>query len=168
MDGQGGGIGERIALNLRRLRIERNSSLGGLSRTSGISKGTLFSLESGAGNPTVETLEALAEALGVTVQDLVGGGTTQTRVMRAGEGAWVEGSAVGLRPVDRLLGRGMVDVYEATFAHGVRRESEGHTPGVIEHLFLTSGRLLVGPATRVAELDVGDRISFAGDVTHLY
>ena len=88
--------------------------------------------------------------------------------MRAEEGAWVEGSAVGLRRVDRLLGRGMVDMYEATFAAGIRRESEGHAPGVLEHLLLTSGRLLAGPAADVTELGVGDRITFAGDIPHVY
>ncbi len=162
------GIGSRIALNLRRLRLERYVSLGELSRTSGVSKGTLSALEAGTGNPTVETLAALADALGVTVEAMVTGEGVRPRVMRAEEGAWVEGAAVGLRLVDRLLGRGMVDMYEAAFAAGVRRESEGHAPGVLEHLLVTSGRLLVGPAGYVAELDAGDRITFAGDAPHVY
>ncbi|MGB3634923.1 MAG: XRE family transcriptional regulator [Rubrobacteraceae bacterium] len=161
-------IGARIALNLRRVRHERYVSLGELSRTSGVSKGTLSALESGSGNPTVDTLEALADSLGVTVETLVAAEGSQARVMRSGEGAWVEGSAVGLRLVDRLLARGMVDMYEATFAAGFRRESEGHAPGVLEHLLVTSGRLLAGPITNVAELNVGDRITFAGDVPHVY
>ncbi len=161
-------IGARISLNLRRVRHERYVSLGELSRTSGISKGTLSALESGTGNPTVDTLGALADALGVTVEALISPDGSRARVMRSDEGEWVEGSAVGLRLVDRLLARGMVDMYEATFAAGVRRESEGHAPGVLEHLLVTSGRLLAGPITNVAELGVGDRITFAGDVPHVY
>ena len=161
-------IGARISLNLRRVRHERYVSLGELSRTSGISKGTLSALESGSGNPTVDTLGALADALGVTVEALISPEGSQARVMRSGEGEWVEGSAVGLRLVDRLLARGMVDMYEATFAAGVRRESEGHAPGVLEHLLVTSGRLVAGPITNVVELGVGDRITFAGDVPHAY
>ena len=161
-------IGARISLNLRRVRHERYISLGELSRTSGVSKGTLSALESGTGNPTVDTLGALADALGVTVEALISPEGSQARVMRSGEGEWVEGSAVGLRLVDRLLARGMVDMYEVTFAAGVRRESEGHAPGVLEHLLVTSGRLLAGPITNVVELDVGDRITFAGDVPHAY
>lgn len=160
--------GTRIALNLRRVRLERYVSLGELSRTSGVSKGTLSALESGAGNPTVETLDALADTLGVTVGALVADDGSSPRIMRAGQGEWVEGSAVGLRRVDRLLGRGMVDMYEATFVSGVRRESEGHAPGVLEHLFVTSGRLLVGPIGDTSELGEGDRITFAGDVPHVY
>ena len=161
-------IGARISLNLRRVRHERYVSLGELSRTSGISKGTLSALESGSGNPTVDTLGALADALGVTVEALISPEGSRARVMRSGDGEWVEGSAVGLRLVDRLLARGMVDMYEATFAAGVRRESEGHAPGVLEHLLVTTGRLLAGPVANVAELDVGDRITFAGDVPHVY
>lgn len=162
------GIGARIALNLRRARLERYVSLGELSRASGVSKGTLSALESGAGNPTVETLAALAEALNVTVEALVAGEGIRPRVLRAEEGTWVEGSAVGLRLVDRLLGRGMVDMYEATFTAGIRRESEGHAPGVLEHLLVTSGRLLVGPVGYATGLGEGDRITFAGDVPHVY
>lgn len=161
-------IGARIALNLRRVRLERYVSLGELSRTSGVSKGTLSALESGAGNPTVETLDALAETLGVTVGTLVADEGTRPQVMRAEQGEWVEGSTVGLRRVDRLMGRGMIDMYEATFAVGVRRESEGHSPGVLEHLLVTSGRLLIGPVGETTELDVGDRITFAGDGPHVY
>jgi quercetin dioxygenase-like cupin family protein len=66
------------------------------------------------------------------------------------------------------MGRGMIDMYEATFAVGVRRESEGHSPGVLEHLLVTSGRLLIGPVGETTELDVGDRITFAGDGPHVY
>lgn len=161
-------IGARIALNIRRVRLERYVSLGELSRTSGVSKGTLSALESGTGNPTVETLDSLADTLGVTVGTLVADEGTRPRVMRAEQGEWVEGSAVGLRRVDRLLGRGMIDMYEATFAAGVRRESEGHAPGALEHLLITSGRLLVGPAAETSELGVGDRITFAGDRPHVY
>ncbi|MGF1471755.1 MAG: helix-turn-helix domain-containing protein [Rubrobacteraceae bacterium] len=161
-------IGARISLNLRRVRHERHVSLGELSRTSGVSKGTLTALESGTGNPTVDTLGALAEALGVSVEDLISPEAPQAQVLRSEAGAWVEGSAVGLRLVDRLLARGMVDVYEAAFTAGVRRESDGHAPGVLEHLLVTSGRLLAGPTTNVVELNVGDRITFAGDVPHVY
>lgn len=161
-------IGARIALNFRRVRLERYVSLGELSRTSGVSKGTLSALESGTGNPTVETLDALADTLGVTVGMLVADAGTHPRVMRAEQGEWVEGSAVGLRRVDRLLGRGMIDMYEAAFVAGVRRESEGHAPGVLEHLLVTSGRLLVGPIAETSELGEGDRITFAGDGPHVY
>lgn len=153
---------------MRRARYERDVSLGELSRAAGVSKGTLSALESGRGNPTVETLEALADALGVTVESLVTDEGSRTRVMRAGEGAWVEGSAVGLRLVERLLGRGMVDMYEATFSRGVRRESECHAPGVMEHLLVTSGRLLVGPVADEFKLGPGDRVTFAGDAPHVY
>ncbi len=161
-------IAAQIALNLRRVRLERYVSLGELSRTSGVSKGTLSALESGTGNPTVETLAALAGALDVKVEALVSAEGSQAQVMRSEEGAWVEGSAVGLRRVDRLLGRGMVDMYEATFSAGVRRESEGHAPGVLEHLLLTSGRLRTGPIANVTDLAAGDRIIFAGDIPHVY
>jgi transcriptional regulator with XRE-family HTH domain len=50
---------------------EAGLSLTELARRAGIAKSTLSQLESGAGNPSVETLWALAVALGVPFSRLV-------------------------------------------------------------------------------------------------
>lgn len=158
----------RIALNLRRLRSEKAVSLSELARDSGMSKGTVAKLETGSGNPTVETLQSLANSLGVSVNDLLTDEDSRVRVVRAAEGAWVEGSALGYRLVDRLLGRNAVDVHEFTFANGMRRESKAHVPGTLEHLFVTAGRLSVGPIGDTVELRVGDYVRFLADRPHTY
>ena len=48
-------LGKIIAVNLRRLRTERNLTLGQLSKISGISKAMLSDIEKGSSNPTDPT-----------------------------------------------------------------------------------------------------------------
>jgi transcriptional regulator with XRE-family HTH domain len=66
----GGSVGERI----RRFREEGNLSLSQLAANAGVSKGYLSSLENDpqARRPSAETLYAVANALGVTMADLMG------------------------------------------------------------------------------------------------
>jgi len=63
-----------IGANLRRFREDAELSLSALATKAGISKGYLHRLESGTteARPSGKTLYALAEALGVTMSDLLG------------------------------------------------------------------------------------------------
>lgn len=68
-------IAETIAAvgpRLRSLREKRSMTLVELSQQTGVSASTLSRLESGQRKPTLELLLALAQAHGVTVDDLVG------------------------------------------------------------------------------------------------
>ena len=60
-----------LAANLRRMRIARRLSLSELARATGMSKATLSSVESGRSNPTVDTLAGVADALRVTLGELL-------------------------------------------------------------------------------------------------
>jgi transcriptional regulator with XRE-family HTH domain len=162
------GVKTHIAINLQRIRAEKSVSLSEVARSSGVSKATVSKLEAGMGNPTIETLTALANSLGVTLDTLLTDEASRVRVVRPTPESWVRGSAVGMRMVDRLAGKNVVDVYEAEFAGGLRRESEGHVRGTIEHLFVVGGRLLVGPTDETVELGVGDFARFPADRPHMY
>src|SRR5487761_1722198 len=75
-----------IAASLRRERARTGLSLTEVARRAGIAKSTLSQLESGAGNPSVETLWALGVALDVPFARLVDPPRPGVRVIRAGEG----------------------------------------------------------------------------------
>lgn len=60
-----------LGANLRALRETAGLSLSELARRSDIAKGTLSQLESGTGNPTIETVFSLSNALGVPVSSLL-------------------------------------------------------------------------------------------------
>ncbi len=62
---------QRIAARIRREREARKWSLGELARRTGMQAPNLSRLESGKHMPSLETLERVAEALGMRVADLV-------------------------------------------------------------------------------------------------
>ncbi|MCC8358214.1 MAG: XRE family transcriptional regulator [Oscillospiraceae bacterium] len=64
-------INEIIAVNLRRLREERNLSLGQLAELAGVSKVMLSQVEKGASNPTINTIWKITDALQVTYADFL-------------------------------------------------------------------------------------------------
>lgn len=62
-----------LADNLRRLRKEKGWSQERLAQQAGVTLSSLSKIESGANdNPTIKTLQSLASALGVTLDDLAG------------------------------------------------------------------------------------------------
>uniref|UniRef100_UPI0013B3B296 helix-turn-helix domain-containing protein n=1 Tax=Nonomuraea lactucae TaxID=2249762 RepID=UPI0013B3B296 len=75
-----------IAAAIRRERDRAGLSLSELAKRAGLAKSTLSQLEAGAGNPGVETLWAIAAALGVPFSRLVDPPRPAARVIRAGEG----------------------------------------------------------------------------------
>jgi transcriptional regulator with XRE-family HTH domain len=64
---------ERVGRNIRAQRDRAGLSLAQLSAATGISKAHLVRLEKRGGNPSLEILGRIAEALEVTIADLIGG-----------------------------------------------------------------------------------------------
>jgi transcriptional regulator with XRE-family HTH domain len=159
-----------IAANVRRLRAGRGLSAAGLARESGVARATLAELEAGRGNPTVETLYALASVLGVTLADLlVEAAVPAVQVVRAGEGPRVAGSGLEARLLRQLgVERGRLELYELRVLPDRPRRADAHRPGVTEHLLVHAGRLRCGPLERPVELGPGDFAAFDGSVPHLY
>jgi transcriptional regulator with XRE-family HTH domain len=155
--------------NLKRLRAERTLSLSDLARSSSVAKATLSALEGGRGNPTLETLSALAAALQVPMGDLITAADPEpVTVVRSDEGTDIPGTANDLRLVARFTPGGTVEVYEASWPKRSTRNAGGHGPGTREHVFVTRGGLKVGPVGREVGLAGGDYATFAADDPHIY
>lgn len=159
-----------IAASLKRERRRAELSLAEVARRAGVAKSTLSQLESGSGNPSIETLWALGVALNVPFARLVEPPRPKVRVIRAGEGPAVASEQADY--VAKLLAscppNARRDVYLVSVQPGAPRESEPHMPGVIEHVVLGKGRALVGVAEDPAELRPGDYVAYPGDVAHVF
>jgi transcriptional regulator with XRE-family HTH domain len=150
-------------LNLRALRGEMSALE--LSRRSGVARNTIAALEAGEGNPTLDTLYALADALKVPLSDLLERPPAGPQVVRAGEGAHVEGAALDATLIDRGAG---YEIYAIRFHAGGARHAQPHPFGVEEHLHVHSGRVRVGPEDAPVELGPGDFARYSGAVPHIY
>jgi transcriptional regulator with XRE-family HTH domain len=156
-----------VAENVRALRLARGMSLNELASVSGTGKATLSRIEAAEANPTVETLYALADALGVPFGSLTA--TTGPRVehIRAADLATVTG-ALHARVLTQAAGAKLVEALDVFFPAGQTRHSNPHPKGVVEHILLTEGRLRAGPDDALTDIDAGDVLRFPGDVPHSY
>ena len=158
-----------VAANLRRLRGEQGRSLSELARASGIAKATLSALEAGKGNPTIETLSALATALGVPFGDLLAGGAPEpVHVVHAARGHERRRHRQHLRLIVRLPGVAADRALRGALPAALQARRRRHGPGTREHVLVTQGALRTGPADRTVDLRAGDYAGFAGDEMHLY
>ncbi len=161
---------EVIAAALRRERHRSGLSLTEVARRAGIAKSTLSQLESGTGNPSIETLWAICVALDAPFSRLLDPPRPRIEVIRAGEGPTVAALRADYQAT--LLAacppNARRDVYRITAEPGPGRMSDPHMLGVVEHVVVSAGRALVGLADSPAELAPGDYIRYPADVPHLF
>lgn len=163
---------QSVAVNLQNWRQRRGVSVSALARAAGVSKSTVSELERNNGNPSLDTLWALARALDIPLGFLFSEqeGANPLRVVREDDASVVKLQEPGY--VARLMAavavNGELEVYVISMAPGVRRDSESHGFGVIEHAIVTEGRVDIGIADQSAELGPGDLITFPADQPHHY
>src|SRR5579864_7258340 len=153
---------ELIAASLRRERRRTGLSLTEVARRAGIAKSTLSQLESGTGNPSLETLWAICVALDAPFSRLLDPPRPRIQVIRADEGPTVAAAEADYQAT--LLAASApgarCDIYRIQAEPGHPRASEPHMPGVVEHVVIAAGRALVGAAGETAELRPGDYIRY--------
>jgi transcriptional regulator with XRE-family HTH domain len=141
-----------------------------VARRAGIAKSTLSQLESGTGNPSLETLWAICVALDTPFARLLDPPRPQVQVIRADEGPTVAAAHADYQAT--LLSAcppgARRDVYRIDAEPGHARASDPHMPGVLEHVTLSAGRALVGVAGQPVELGPGDYICYPGDLPHVF
>jgi transcriptional regulator with XRE-family HTH domain len=161
---------ELIAASLRRERRRTGLSLTEVARRAGIAKSTLSQLESGTGNPSLETLWAICVALDAPFSRLLDPPRPRVLVIRADEGPTVSAAHASYQAT--LLAAcppgARRDVYRIAAEPGHPRSSDPHMPGVVEHVVLSSGRALVGVAGEPVELGPGDYICYPADLPHVF
>jgi transcriptional regulator with XRE-family HTH domain len=159
-----------IAVALQRERRRAGLSLAETARRAGIAKSTLSQLESGTGNPSIETLWALCVTLDVPFAQIVQPPRSTVQVIRADEGSVVSSEHADY--VGKVLSscppNARRDLYLITAQPGSARESEPHRPGVFEHVVLSTGRALLGVLDDPVEIGPGDYIGYPGDVKHVF
>lgn len=159
-----------IAEGLRRERGRAALTLSDLARRAGVGKSTLSELESGSGNPSLETLWSLASALEIPVSRLLEPPRIYVNLIRAGDGPTLAAASSEYRAtlLDTVPSSGRRDIYRISAEPGEGRQSDPHVTGIVEHVILCSGRALVGPAESPETLEPGDYLRYPGDQPHIF
>ncbi|WP_179950758.1 helix-turn-helix domain-containing protein [Kibdelosporangium phytohabitans] len=159
-----------IAASLQRERRRVGLSLAELARRAGVAKSTLSQLESGSGNPSVETLWALCVALDVTFAQMVEPPQPEVQVIRASEGAVIpaEHANYVAKVLSACPPHARRDIYLVTVQPGAAHDSAPHRAGTYEHVILSTGRALTGVLDSPVEIGPGDYAGYPADVPHTF
>jgi XRE family transcriptional regulator, regulator of sulfur utilization len=162
----------RVGDTLAALRQAHALSLDELSRKAGVSKSMLSQIERAQANPTVAVVWRLANALGVSMADLLG----STQAPSAPAISLVAAHATpALRSPDglcelRILGpidlAGQFEWYELKIQAGGALESKAHEPGTVEHLTLVTGSAEVRAGDESQRIKAGETVRYAVDRPH--
>lgn len=165
-DGTSTDFATQIGARIRSLRRERDVSLSALARDAGVGKATLSGLEDGSrGNPTIETLYAIAGRLGVPIGALL-----------------PDPSREGDRPLETIHGTAVSASLLETFSDadtdtelfrlhirpGYEQLSPAHPPGTVEYLTVFTGTARVGRPDALLTVPPGGHVSWTADVPHTY
>ncbi|MFG1792478.1 helix-turn-helix domain-containing protein [Nocardia sp. NPDC049149] len=159
-----------IAASLRRERTRAGLSLTEVASRAGVAKSTLSQLESGTGNPSLETLWALCVALDMPLSRLLDPPRPSVQVIRAGDGPVVVAEHANYRAT--LLAasppNARRDIFRITAEPGHARKSDPHIPGSVEHVLMATGRALTGLTDAPVELGPGDYLAYPSDLPHVF
>lgn len=164
-------LNEIIAENLKRLRMERNLSLGRLAELSGVSKVMLSQIERGESNPTINTLWKIATGLQVSYTRLIDRQTDAPLVVRQEESALIDNKDGYL--VYHYSGRTegekrSFEFFNSVLAGGKEFTSEGHGANTHEYLLVTAGEMVLEYLGEEYVLKKGDYIHFDCSCPHTY
>jgi transcriptional regulator with XRE-family HTH domain len=152
-------------------------TLSALAEKAGVAKSTVSLIERGQGNPSIDTVWALAEALGVPFSSLFHDDppTEDLTVVRGRQAEAVAVDRAGLKTegfVGRHLltrtGGDLLEIYNLKLDKGAVRHAAAHIKGLFEHLVITAGTVEISTDAFCETVSAGDLISFRADRPHSY
>jgi transcriptional regulator with XRE-family HTH domain len=162
----------RVAQAVKHRREQLGLTLRALAVRSGVSSSMISDIERGAKSPTIATISALAEALGLPLSALLDGEVgSRIRVVRAAELSASIDPASGARhnhfgPAP--VGSKVEFMRYAVPPHKVAGPFAAHARGTIEHMHLAAGRIRAEFGTDAVTLDAGDSCTCLADAPHRF
>lgn len=162
-------LSKYLAKNVAALRQARGHTQSDLAKTSGLPRSTITNMESGDGNPSLANLAKLAEALQVTIEELLAKPRADCQLMRASELA-VKSHDGGRVTMTRLLPDPIpgFEIDRMELAPGGWKQGVPHLAGTREYLTCAAGKITVYVAGENFEVGAGDVLAFPGDQAHSY
>ncbi|MFQ5433188.1 MAG: XRE family transcriptional regulator [Nitrospinota bacterium] len=162
--------GTVLATNIRKLRASMKMTQARLAKKAGLPRATVALLESKRSNPSINSVVAIARAMGVGVDDLMNEvrASSTTIVKRADK-----------RPTEMAEGRFMSTVVspinskhilmqEISMMPGCSCKGKPHPIGSQEYFLCNEGDATVVVDGDANEVKAGDLIFFQGNLPHFY
>lgn len=160
-------INKNLADNIRRLREARNLSQQQIAKLSGIPRPTWASLETGAANPTLAVLSKAANALNVSIEELVGPPRSEFKFIPASKVRERKRQGAKVRPLVAEAIPGL-EITRTELEAGGRMLGVPHKEGTREYLTCERGKVELVAGGKHHLLNEGDMLVFRGDQKHSY
>ena len=163
-------INNLLALNLKRVREDRNLSLSQLAERCSVSKSMLGQIERGDANPSVGTIWKIANGLKVSFTSLLSIEPGYVKIVKKEEafqlaqedGKYRLASYFPYDPAKRF------EVYTIELDPNSIHVSDAHAKGVEEYLVVMEGELEIDLKGTQYSLSKDDAASFISDGPHAY
>ena len=158
-----------VSENIKRIRQEKNLSLGDLAKLSDVSKSMLAQIERGEGNPTLSTLWKIANGMQVSFNTLIAQPKLPYKVTKLAE----------IEPILDMNGElknyslfsdieNNFSVYQIEVGKEISWISEAHLHGTAEFVIVIQGTLEIKLEEKTFILKKGENLWFKADVPHSY
>lgn len=163
-------LGRIIALNLKKLRTERNLSLGQLAAECGISKTMLSDIEKGGSNPTINTIWKIANGLKVPYTRLIDEEEGEATLVRREETISQSGETSSYRVYCYFTTTPTrnFEMFYCELDAQSSNKSIGHSDKAQEYIYVIDGTLIVDTDHGEYELQAGDSLAFDSSIAHTY
>jgi transcriptional regulator with XRE-family HTH domain len=158
---------ERLAKNVKQLRESRGFTQQQMAKLAEVPRATWANLESGAANPTLSILHRAANALQVSIEELISAPRASCRFYARGT---LPTRRPGLALVRKLLPDPIpgMEIDRIELAANGRMTGVPHTPGTREYLTSESGEITLVVSGERFVVGPGDVAVFRGDQRHSY
>lgn len=163
-------LNDIISANLKRLRTERNLSLGQLSELSGVSKVMLSQIEKGESNPTINTIWKIAIGLQVPYTRLIDSPIEDISIIRKSDSkkqSENKDSFVSYCYYTTNPNRSF-EFFNVELQPHCKYNSDGHASKTQEYIYVIKGELTIQLTTGAYVLQEGDSIHFDSSLPHTY
>ena len=158
-----------VSENIKRIRQEKNLSLGDLAKLSDVSKSMLAQIERGEGNPTLSTLWKIANGMQVSFNTLISQPKLPYKVTKIAE----------IEPILDMNGElknyslfsdieNNFSVYQIEVGKKNSWILEAHLHGTAEFVIVIQGTLEIKLEEKTFILKKGENLWFKADVPHSY
>jgi transcriptional regulator with XRE-family HTH domain len=158
----------KIGARLRAARRSQKMTIEAVADATGLTKGFISRLERDAASPSVASLVAVCEAIGLRVGALFD--PPETAVVRAGEGRPISFGAAGAQ--ERLLTPGtqqQIEVLHSLLDGGGHGGEDLYTLDCeTEFVYVVAGRLDLSLEDETVTLGAGDAMTFPGRTPHTW
>ena len=158
-----------VSENIKRIRQEKNLSLGDLAKLSDVSKSMLAQIERGEGNPTLSTLWKIANGMQVSFNTLIAQPKLPYKVTKLAEIEPILDMNGGLKNYSLFSDiENNFSVYQIEVGKEISWISEAHLHGTAEFVIVIQGTLEIKLEEKTFILKKGENLWFKADIPHSY